>query len=257
MVFIQYHPLNPLSPLQCTFNSLIFGSFKSIYIPSQLSRQILIFFTFLFFLLATQLSATRMGSSQLHLSVLKAGQCMQVFQAWLLHYWEALYVKKRWRVNGRWYTTARCWGSLISQFGIYLYKYPKNVFFFPFNLFLFVVYIFSYRPPYTKKFHRKNYIRSKNYVVLYEILQKLKGWWYLIYFLSGHGGSGVHNCPSTQHLPTCIGWRFIVWFDITRGNPNFRCSESPHVIRFTDKTVFVDLTEPIPKKWGLPIRALI
>lgn len=44
----------------------------------------------------------------------------------------------------------------------------------------------------------------QNLVVCYKILQKLKGCWYLIYFLSG---SGVHKCPSTQQsTPSNMYW---------------------------------------------------
>uniref|UniRef100_M4ENU9 DUF223 domain-containing protein n=1 Tax=Brassica campestris TaxID=3711 RepID=M4ENU9_BRACM len=46
----------------------------------------------------------------------------------------------------------------------------------------------------------------------------------------------------------------LIVFNVTRSNPNFRYSESPHAIRFTDKTVFVDLTEPsepIPETYGV------
>ena len=54
-----------------------------------------------------------------------------------------------------------------------------------------------------------------------------------------------------QHVSSEGSSYELIVFNVPLSNPNFHYSESPHAICFTDKTVFVDLTEPsepIPKE---------
>ncbi|CAN6985808.1 unnamed protein product [Brassica rapa subsp. trilocularis] len=84
---------------------------------------------------------------------------------------------------------------------------------------------------------------SISYLRLHEKAYKV-----IIVFFTVYGDSegpiSVHPLNTFRHLPKEGAVYELSGFDVSRSNPNYRLSDSPFSIQFTDLTSFVELSNP-------------
>ncbi|KAH0873957.1 hypothetical protein HID58_071319, partial [Brassica napus] len=84
----------------------------------------------------------------------------------------------------------------------------------------------------------------KLYLRLHEKAYKV-----IIVFFAVYGASkgpiSVHELNTFRHLPKEGAVYELSGFDVSRSNPNYRLSDSPFSVQFTDLTSFVELSNPV------------
>ncbi|KAF3522719.1 hypothetical protein F2Q69_00049217 [Brassica cretica] len=87
------------------------------------------------------------------------------------------------------------------------------------------------------------YKEHKLYLRLHEKAYKV-----IIVFFAVYGDSegpiSVHELSTFRHLPKEGAVYELSGFDVSRSNPNYRLSDSPFSVQFTDLTSFVELSNP-------------
>lgn len=72
--------------------------------------------------------------------------------------------------------------------------------------------------------------------------------WYAASWCQVYGDSegpiSVHELSTFRHLPKEGAVYELSGFDVSRSNPNYRLSDSPFSVQFTDLTSFVELSNP-------------
>lgn len=85
---------------------------------------------------------------------------------------------------------------------------------------------------------------SISYLRLHEKAYKV-----IIVFFAVYGASkgpiSVHELNTFRHLPKEGAVYELSGFDVSRSNPNYRLSDSPFSVQFTDLTSFVELSNPV------------